>query len=121
MVSSIIIEIDDGHQLFCVVWPDKTAHSYRLSPPQTEHSIKNRIADEINRMMVVPELCSTKPAVGAGVLQCENEALIRVFMTNTKAYLTHDGGSFVLKAYNGTHIAYGDTIHNITINAGLRK
>jgi hypothetical protein len=64
MTSRIIIEIDDEHQRFGVYWPDGTGHTYKLSPPQTEHSIKNRIADEINRMMLVPEICS-----GAGELQ----------------------------------------------------
>jgi len=100
MTSRITIEIDDHSLQFCVVWPDGTKHSYRMTPPQSEHSIKNKIADEINRMMMVPELCSA----GAGGLQYSLEEAV-AFSTETGFPILFEGGCWTIVSPTGDFIA----------------
>ncbi len=95
MTSRITIYINDEHKVFTVVWPDGTGHSYKMSPPQTEHSIKNRIADEVNRIMMVPELCS-----GAGGLQYKFEKASR-FIAENNCFIANDGRLWILDSEDG--------------------
>jgi hypothetical protein len=64
--STIRIEIDDPSKMMRITWPNGMVHSYHLSPPQNEHGIVNRIADEINRITMVPQLCDVQSGAGGG-------------------------------------------------------
>ena len=104
--STIRIEVDDTSKIMRVTWPDGWVHTYHLTPEQTAHTIKNRIADEINRITVVPELCS-----GAGGLQYERR--MGEMLQTFKYYLVYESDYWRVMNRFGNQILVKETIQEI--------
>lgn len=114
MFNHIHIQISDTFGSLRVTWPDGTIHAWQMPKGMDVHGVVMAIADEISKLMIFAE------PVEAGGLQYENEEALKAFIMHNSAYLTHDGGGWVLRYRDSNVVAYGQTLEEIVINAGIK-